>query len=123
MFFKNYFKQYEKQLDRAESLERKVKDLERKIQMLQAEAREKEVGDVATSKFMINFDDMKVFSLERMASNGTVKTIVGHWVEEPVHSEGKYVGMRRVTAEWTLYCSQAMHDQLVAEFVKWKAKK
>jgi hypothetical protein len=86
------------------------------------------VGEMETASFAVDWDAMKVFSIERVWDNGIPKTILGYMLSEPaVHTEGEN-GEQRVTykdivREWTLYCSAAKHEELVKEFVAWKGKK
>jgi len=86
------------------------------------------VGEMETASFGIDWDAMKVFSIERVWDNGIPKTILGYMLSEPaVHTEGEN-GEQRVTykdivREWTLYCSATKHEELVKEFIAWKGKK
>lgn len=84
-------------------------------------------GEMVTTSYAIDWDTMKVFSIERMWENGIPKTILGYMLSEPmVTTSGD--GIERVTEkdivrEWTLYCSAEKHEQLVKEFTEWKGKK
>ena len=84
-------------------------------------------GEMVTASYAIDWDTMKVFSIERMWENGIPKTILGYMLSEPmVTTSGD--GIERVTEkdivrEWTLYCSAEKHEQLVKEFTEWKGKK
>lgn len=79
------------------------------------------VGEMETASFGIDWDAMKVFSIERLWENGLPKTILGYMLSEPaVHTEGE-AGEQRVTfkdvvREWTLYCSAEKHEELVKQF-------
>lgn len=82
--------------------------------------------EMANASFGIDWDAMNVFSIERLWENGLPKTILGYILEEPiVYTEGddQRVTHKDVVREWTLYCSAEKHEQLVAEFNEWKAKK
>lgn len=84
-------------------------------------------SEMANASFAIDWDTMKVFSIERMWENGLPKTILGHILSEPVVTTSGE-GVERVTEkdivrEWTLYCSAAKHEELVKEFIAWKGKK
>ena len=89
--------------------------------------RKRLVGEMESASFAIDWDAMKVFSVERMWDNGIPKTILGYMLSEPmVTTSGE--GVERVTEkeivrEWTLYCSAEKHEELVKEFNAWKAKK
>ena len=84
-------------------------------------------SEMVTASYAIDWDAMKVFSVERLWDNGIPKTILGYMLSEPmVTTSGE--GVERVTEkdvirEWTLYCSAEKHEQLVKEFTKWKGKK
>jgi hypothetical protein len=79
-------------------------------------------NEMANTSFAIDWDTMKVFSVERNWSNGFPTTILGYMLSEPaVHTEGA-VTYKDVVREWTLHCSAEKHESLVAEFNEWKAK-
>jgi hypothetical protein len=79
--------------------------------------------EMATAPFAIDWDAMKVFSIERNWNNGIPYTILGYMLSEPaVHTE-EQVTYKDVVREWTLYCSAAEHARLIEEFNEWKAKK
>jgi len=107
-----------------------IEDLKRENQSLKQinDAYQKRlVGEMETASFGVDWDTMKVFSIERMWDNGLPKTILGYMLSEPViTTEGE--GEQRVTykdivREWTLYCSATKHEELVKEFIAWKGKK
>ena len=83
--------------------------------------------EMNNASFAVDWDAMKVFSIERMWENGLPKTILGHILSEPViTSSGE--GVERVTEkdivrEWTLYCSAETHERLVTEFREWLKNK
>lgn len=82
-------------------------------------------GEMSTASYAVDWDAMKVFSIERMWENGLPKTILGYILEEPiVTTEGdtQRVTQKDVVREWTLYCSAEKHEELVKEFVEWKGK-
>jgi len=84
-------------------------------------------SEMVNASVAIDWDAMKVFSVERMWENGIPKTILGYMLSEPmVTTSGE--GIERVTEkeivrEWTLYCSAEKHEVLVLEFNAWKGKK
>ena len=85
--------------------------------------RKRLVGEMENASFAIDWDAMKVFSIERIWDNGIPKTILGYMLSEPaVHTE-ETVTYKDVVREWTLYCSAEKHEQLVKEFIEWKGKK
>lgn len=84
-------------------------------------------GEMASASFSVDWEAMKVFSVERMWENGIPKTILGYMLSEPVvttSGEGvERVTEKDVVREWTLYCSLEKHEELVKEFIEWKSKK
>jgi len=80
-------------------------------------------GEMATSSFAIDWDAMKVFSVERNFGFNGPTTILGYMLSEPaIHTE-EQVTYKDVVREWTLHCSAEKHEQLVKEFNEWKGKK
>ena len=84
------------------------------------------VGEMEKASVSIDWDAMKVFSVERMWDNGLPKTVLGYMLSEPViTTEGENeqrVTYKDIVREWTLYCSAEKHEELVKEFVEWKGK-
>ena len=83
-------------------------------------------GEMSTASYAIDWDAMKVFSVERMWENGLPKTILGYILEEPIvttEGDSQRVTQKDVVREWTLYCSAEKHEELVKEFVEWKGKR
>ena len=79
-------------------------------------------NEFSSSSFGIDWDAMKVFSIERNWGNGFPTTILGYMLSEPaVHTEGT-VTYKDVVREWTLHCSAEKHEKLVAEFNEWKLR-
>lgn len=111
-------------------LEVKFADLKSKCERLEVVIdayRKRLETEMANASYAIDWDAMKVFSIERIWDNGLPKTILGYMLSEPmVTTSGE--GVERVTEkdvirEWTLYCSAEKHEQLVKEFIEWKGKK
>lgn len=100
-------------------LQQKVNELEFKV-----EKYEKRIdSDMKNASFAIDWDAMKVFSVERNWNNGIPCTILGYMLSEPaVHTE-EQVTYKDVVREWTLHCSAEKHEELVKEFNLWKVKK
>lgn len=77
-------------------------------------------SEMASASVSIDWDAMKVFSIERLWDNGLPKTILGYMLSEPVvTTEGEHeqrVTYKDIVREWTLYCSAEKHEQLVKEF-------
>lgn len=90
--------------------------------------RKRLVGEMEKASVGIDWDAMRVFSVERMWDNGIPKTILGYMLSEPaIHTEGENgeprVTYKDIVREWTLYCSAEKHEQLVKEFIEWRGKK
>ena len=114
---------------------RKIIDLENQIDNLKRDnnSYKKRIedwvkGDAAMASFSIDWDVMRVFSIERNPSEGTPKTILGYMMSEPAFKTDPYgnvsaVNKKDVVCEWTLYCSAETHEDLVIEFNDWKNKK
>jgi hypothetical protein len=83
--------------------------------------------EMANASVAIDWDAMKVFSVERMWENGLPKTILGYMLSEPViTTEGENeqrITYKDIVREWTLYCSAEKHETLIEEFRAWKGKK
>lgn len=79
-------------------------------------------SEMANASFAIDWDAMRVFSVERMWENGLPKTIIGYMLEEPVTVVEGDVTTKDVVREWTLYCSADKHEELVKEFKEWLSK-
>lgn len=71
---------------------------------------------------MIDFDTMRVFSIERnVAIDKKPCTIIGYYMNDPVlSSDGEMVVNRDEVKEWTLYCNEQRHEELVKKFIEWK---
>lgn len=124
MIFNNYRTLYNKQFERAEKLEQRVRELEQTIDDHNKGVTTKAREDVAKSTFSLNFDTMNVFSIERLVGSDQYRaqTIIGYFRTDTSVQDG-IVTTNQHIHEWTLNCSQAEHERLVAEFNVWKAKK
>lgn len=105
-------------------------DLKKKVEQLTTEVKQYERllaqinSDLTNCEFAIDFNTMRVFSIERHVSNNRPCTIIGHFVNEPVvSSDGEMIVDRDVTKEWTLYCSNERHNELVEKFRAYNASK
>jgi len=74
------------------------------------------------ASFAIDWDAMKVFSVERNWTHGFPTTILGYMLTEPATHTEDTVTYKDVVREWTLHCSAETHEKLVAEFTEWKNK-
>lgn len=80
-----------------------------------------------TCDFAIDWDNMSVFSIERMNS----QTVVGYWKNETnsLVDDNGHIAVQgvptsvRICGEWYLQCSIAKHNELVAEFKQWKSSR
>ena len=79
--------------------------------------------EFSNASFGIDWDAMKVFSVERNWGNGWPHTVLGYMLSEPaIHTE-EQVTYKDVVREWVLHCSAETHEKLVLEFIAWKKKK
>jgi hypothetical protein len=85
--------------------------------------RERLEGEMSKATFSIDWKTMNAFSIERGWENGTLKTTIGHILQEPIVVTEGEVTTKDVVREWILYCSAAEHERLVAEFNEYKSKK
>lgn len=98
----------------------KVQSLKKEIERLNGII-ENIDNDVTAATPMIDFDSMRIFSIERIVHNGKPATIIGHWQNDPVVSNDNIVD-RIVSREWNLYCNNEQHAALVERYNAWKAK-
>lgn len=106
-----------------QDLKKRISDLENQVSnydRLIAEIN----SDLTKCEPVIDFTTMRVFSIERHVSNNKPCTILGYFLNEPVvSSDGEMVVDRDVTKEWTLYCSNERHAELVEKFKAYNASK
>lgn len=69
----------------------------------------------------IDFDSLRVFSIERLIDNNCPTTVIGYWKEEPVVAEGEVVGKKDKLHQWYLFCNNERHEEIVTQFKQWKA--
>lgn len=120
MFWKNYWKQYNEQLDRAEVLQNRVERLEATLANHKNKLGRRIQEDIETSTFALDFDLMNVFSIERNnGENVNAQTIVGYFVTKATDSGATEPQVH----QWYLNCSHDEHQRLVKQFTDWKAKK
>ena len=105
---------------------KRVSYLEKENERLRDELRRsKEVinevnNSITSATPMIDFDTMRVCSIERVVTNNKPATILGHFMYEPIIENGEVVGEREKLKEWTLYCNNERHEELVKQFKQWK---
>ena len=76
---------------------------------------------VAAAEPSIDFNSMRVFSIERTVSNNKPCTVLGYYINDPIVSaDGEMIVDRDKVKEWTLYCNNDRHATLVEEFKLWK---
>lgn len=81
-------------------------------------------SDLTKAKPVLDFDSMRIFSIERMANDNKPCTVVGYFIAEPVlSSDGEMIVQKDVVHQWYLYCNNERHEELVNDFKAWKAKK
>ena len=97
-------------------LKQKIQNLENQIKQYEKVLNDMN-NDLTKCEPAIDFNTMRVFSIERHVSNNRPCTIIGHLMNEPVLSaDGEMIKDRDVTKEWTLYCSNERHAELVERF-------
>lgn len=99
---------------------KRIRDLEGELALVQrhyAELKEQytKLVDVVNDKMRdsevgFDFKSTKAFSVERVSRNNQPCTIIGYFTPED----------QTKPREWYLYCSQKVHDQLVADFKEYK---
>lgn len=79
-------------------------------------------NQITEADVFIDFDRMKVFSIERSIKDGkTPCTIIGYYMNDPIVSyDGEMIVNRDVVREWNIYCSDKQHTELIANFKIWK---
>lgn len=106
-------------------LQKRISDLEQdKANLIHLlETSEKAMADeLAKATPMLDFDIMRVFSIERMAVDDKPCTVIGHYINEPILSnDGEMVVDRDVVHQWYLYCNNERHEELIQNFIEWKA--
>lgn len=79
-------------------------------------------SELTKAKPVIDFDLMRVFSIERMVSDNKPCTVIGYFINQPTVDNG-VVANQDVVHQWYLYCNNQRHTELVDQFLAWKAKK
>lgn len=109
-------------IKKMEELERENERLKSKVENL-----EKVIADVNSAltkaKPVIDFDIMRVFSIERLANDNKPCTLIGYFTGEPVAFTDGNVANKDVVHQWYLYCNEERHQELVDQFIAWKASK
>ena len=108
--------------DRNVKLADRVAELEKQIDHYNSVTREATQRDLTTSTFSIDFNQMKVFAIERNVDQHRAYTIVGHFMDEPVVFTDGNFAMKSVLHEYTFYCSHEEHERLVKEFNDFKKR-
>ena len=101
--------------DQIRRLENEVESLKADNDRLRQQKRDAVAEDVKTSSFIIDWNNMDAFSIERMGDFNEAYTIIGYWSKN--ENDVDYV------AEWKFYCSQEQHEKLAKEFADGIAKK
>ena len=96
-----------------------IQNLQSQVDALKATLKDINEGTY-NSTFAIDFNAIKVFSIERTTTtNNYPKTVIGYLLPEGSPEKGYFEQVR----EWGLSCSEEQHEKLVAEFNKHKSKK
>lgn len=69
-------------------------------------------------EFEIDFDKLRVFSIERSKDH---RTVIGYLITK-YEEVGDYCCETDTIKEWYFDCSQAQHNKLVDKFLVWKRK-
>lgn len=107
---------------------REIKDLKEENDQLTAELESlKKVlaginNDITSATAIIDFDSMRVFSIERLVDKNRPTTVIGYWMAEPCICEGEVVGSKDVLQQWYLFCNNDRHEDIVKQFKEWKEK-
>lgn len=100
------------------------KELRDKLEVAERRLAAYELARIHTSNCepVIDFDKLRVFSIERNRSHDDRDiTVLGYYLAEPViSSDGEMIVMRDVVHEWSLYCNEERHAELVQRFKKFK---
>lgn len=104
-----------------DSLKKQLEECKQHNERLIAKLRQIE-GDQAKATPHIDFDTMRVFSIERLVYSDGPKTVIGYYMDEPIMNETA-VCSRDVVKEWTLHCNLERHEEIVAQFKTWKSSK
>ena len=126
MFFKKESKEHVGYAPR-EVMSDRIKELEAEVEKLTKRLKEFEVeinNEITASKPVIDFDIMRIFSIERMVNDNKPCTVIGYFLEEPVlSSDGEMIVKKDVVHQWYLYCNNLRHAELIVEYNAWKRKK
>jgi hypothetical protein len=67
-------------------------------------------ADLASCNFVVNWDNLDVFSIERNIDEGIPYTLIGYFLLDKDNV--------KVPCEWILYCSIEQHNKLSQEFLE-----
>jgi hypothetical protein len=99
-------------------LECQVEALNRTI----ADNNNKDATEAAAATFAVDFSTLGAFSVERIIKHGVATTVIGYIVRETIetsnNTEERETSYKTEVREWTLYCNQDRHEELVKEFKK-----
>ncbi len=94
--------------DRIDSRDNDIKRLEAQIKKMQLDKVDAIKTDVNTSEFVIDWNNMDVFSVERMGDHQSAYSVIGYYM----YNETEVKEVR----EWKFYCSHEQHNKLAEEF-------
>lgn len=121
---------FKKQIDAAPELREEIRILKEENKRLedQRDGLQNLIDKInksnTASEPVIDFDTMRVFSIERNAKDNLPVTILGHFLAEPVlSSDGEMIVSKDIIREWYLYINDERHNELVEKFKAWKGKK
>ena len=88
----------------------------------QLEALNRTIADnkaAAATTFAVDFSTLGAFSVERIIKHGVASTVIGYIVRDTTYNTAALETTHKTEVrEWTLYCNQDRHEELVKEFKK-----
>ena len=71
------------------------------------------------AEVVVDFKNMRVFSVERFEKDGHPCTLIGYILTEPVFAnDGSVVANKEVVHQWYLYCSPQRHEEIISDYKK-----
>jgi len=105
-----------------ETLKARNSQLECQVEALNkaiADNNSKNVKEAAAATFVVDFSTLGAFSVERIIKHGVASTVIGYLVRDTTYNtEAHETTHKTEVREWTLYCNQDHHEELVKEFKK-----
>jgi hypothetical protein len=113
------FKFIKDKVDEISRLKQENRDLQNKYE-LQKQAYDVLLAQrehISASEAVIDFKNLRVFSVERYQKDGDPCTLLGYFLTEPViANDGSVVANKDVVHQWYLYCSVERHEEIVRQY-------